>query len=378
MANTLTNLIPDAYAALDIVSREITGFIPSVLRDSKADQIGTGQTLRVPVVPTATVSNITPAMALPAAVDQTVSSVTVTMTKQREAKFSWSGAQQKDINTGVGYATIKQLQIAQAIRSLVNEMEADLAAAAILGCSRAHGTAATTPFGTANDYTDAANLGRILTDNGSPMDRQLIISTATGVNLRGKQATSQNATTDDILRQGVLLDINGFKIRESAALGASFTKGTGANYVLNGAHAAGATSITVKTGTGTVLVGDIVTINSRNYVVSANNIAAPGTFTINAPGLVSAGSDGDTVTLIANNSRAGVAFDRSALLLATRLPDYPEEGDIALMRETITDDRTGLSFEVSAVGGDRMVTFRVGAVWGVQAIKTAHSALLIG
>jgi len=382
MANTLSNLIPDAYAALDIVSRELTGFIPSVLRDSKADQIGAGQTLRVPVVPTATVSNISPAMSLPAAVDQTVSNVTLTLTKQREAKFSWSGAQQKDINNGVGYATIKQLQIAQAIRALVNEMEADLAAAAILGCSRAYGTATTVPFGTANDYTDASNLHRILADNGAPMsDKQLVISTAVGVNLRGKQATSQNGTDDNILRQGVLLDVNGFAIRESYSLGSTFTKGTGANYVINGTHAAGSTSIVIKTGTGTVLAGDVVSIASaggtHKYVVTTG-VSAPGTIVINTPGLVVAAADGDVVTLTSNYARAGVAFDRSSLLLATRVPDAPEEGDIAIMREIVTDPRTGLSFEVSAVGGDRMVTFRVGAVWGVSAIKPAHAALLIG
>ena len=46
MANTLTNLIPDAYAALDVVSRELTGAIPGVQRDASADRLATNQTLR--------------------------------------------------------------------------------------------------------------------------------------------------------------------------------------------------------------------------------------------------------------------------------------------------------------------------------------------
>jgi len=188
MANTLTNLIPDTYVALDVVSREITGFIPSVLRDSKADQVSVNQTLRIPITPTATVSDITPAMSIPAAVDQTVTNATLTITKQREAKFSWSGVQQKDIDTGPGYVSLKQTQIAQAIRALVNEIETDLAVVALANASRGYGTAGTTPFGTAADYTAASNMHRILADNGAPMsDKQLVISTAAGANLRGKQ-----------------------------------------------------------------------------------------------------------------------------------------------------------------------------------------------
>lgn len=51
MANTLTSLIPDAYAALDVVSRELVGFIPSVARDPKADQVAVNETLRIPAAP---------------------------------------------------------------------------------------------------------------------------------------------------------------------------------------------------------------------------------------------------------------------------------------------------------------------------------------
>ena len=73
MANTLTNLIPDFYAALDVVSRELTGFIPAVQRDPLADRCALNATMRSIVAPAnAAAGNVTPAMSLPAAADQTV------------------------------------------------------------------------------------------------------------------------------------------------------------------------------------------------------------------------------------------------------------------------------------------------------------------
>ena len=49
MANTLNNLIPDLYAALDKVSRELVGFIPAVGRNSGAERASVGENVRVPV-----------------------------------------------------------------------------------------------------------------------------------------------------------------------------------------------------------------------------------------------------------------------------------------------------------------------------------------
>ena len=160
MANTLTNLIPDAYVALDVVSRELTGFIPAIARDPSADQVAIGQTLRIPQTPANGAGmDATPAMSLPSAADQTIGNKSLTITKNRMFPFSWNGEEQKAVSAGINFLTYKQDQIAQAIRACFNEMESDIALAAKNGASRAYGTAGTTPF--ASDLSDPANIKKI-------------------------------------------------------------------------------------------------------------------------------------------------------------------------------------------------------------------------
>ncbi len=127
--------------------------------------------------------DITPAMAFPAAADQTIGNVQVTITKQRAFPFNWSGEEQRAVQGGPGYLTIKQDQIAQAFRAALNEMEADVWAAVRKAASRAYGTAGTAPF--ASDLKDPANVKKILDDNGAPAsDRHLVIDTTAGAAMR--------------------------------------------------------------------------------------------------------------------------------------------------------------------------------------------------
>lgn len=379
-ATGLTNLIPDCYAALDVVSRELVGFLPAVMRTSSAERLAVGaNALRSGITPAnAAGGDITPSMSLPSASEQTIANASCQITKSRFFPFSWSGEDQLGVEQGPGYLTVKQDQIAQAMRAAVNEMEADLAATARKGASRAYGTSGTTPF--ASDLSASAEIAKILDDNGAPQvpyPRHLVINTKTTAKLRTlTQLTKANEAADTtMLRQGELLDIHGFKFRQSAQL-TTVTKGTGTSYVVNGATAKGATTITLKTGSGTVLAGDVITLNGVQYVVKTGT-AAPGDIVIQAPGLLAAAADGDTVT-INNNFTPNVAFTGNALLLATRLPALPKEGDLAIMRETITDARSGISFEVAVYGGYRMVTYHISVAWGQTVLKPEHVALMLG
>jgi len=380
--NTITGLVPEIYEALDIVSRELTGMIPSATMNASANTAQVGQAIRVDVEPAGNVGNITPAMVVPDPTGQTSGFTDITITKSRAAEFGFNGEDQKGLNTGAGYGSVRANKIAQAIRAVTNEVETDLCGLQST-FSRAHGAAGTTPFGTANDYTDASNALRILKDNGAPLqDNQLVINTAAGVNLLGKQANVADAGSDSILRQGVLLDINGMPIRESAQVNTVAAVGTSANAVTTAGHAVGSTSIVLKAaGTGTILAGDVITFagDSNKYVVATGAGAVSGaTIVLAAPGLQQALPVGDKAITIVAASARNMAFNRSAIVLAARAPARPQEGDMASDVIVITDPRSGLSMEFSMYKGYRKVRYEVGLAWGVKNIKPEHTALLLG
>lgn len=386
MANTLTNLVPDLYAALDVVSRELVGMIPSVTMDARVDRAAEGQSVRVPIVPTNSSSSITPAMSVPAAADQTIDNVAIVINKAKAVPFSWEGNEQVGLNSGVGYGNIRVNQIAQAMRTLVNEIEADLCGLQS-SFSRAYGTAATTPFGTAGDFTDASQVLKILKDNGSPLfDNQLVVNTSAGANFLGKQGNSSVQFDASIMRQGVFQTVSGMDIRESGQV-VTQTAGAMASATTSAsALTVGQTVLPLATaGTGVVAAGDVITLanDTNKYVVTSvsfagANPASGDTITIAAPGLLKAQASATRAITVVATSARNMAFNRSAIVLATRMPQRPQEGDMALDVMTIQDPRSGLAFEVSIYPGYRKIRYEIALAWGVKNIKPAHTALLLG
>jgi hypothetical protein len=378
MANTLTNLAPDLYEALDTVSRELVGFIPSVTLDASVARAALNETVRSFATPASTAEDVTPGQLPPDDGDQSIGNVTITISKSRSVPFRWTGEEQKGMNHGPGYRNIRLDQIKQAFRTLANEIDSFIGGLAINGSSRAWGTAGTTPF--ASDLSDPANLRKILSDNGAPLsDLQLVINTTAGAKVRSlAQLTKANeAGTTQLREQGILLNIHGFTLRESAGVNVH-TAGTGTSYVTNGTQAKGATTIAVQTGSGTILAGDVISFaadTADKYVVGT--ALAAGNLGINNPGLVAAIAGSNAVT-VGGSYTGNVGFARSAIVLSTRQPALPEEGDMADDRMTLVDPRSGLAFEVAMYRQYRRVRYEVAIAYGASVIKPEHVATLLG
>lgn len=380
MSNTLTQLIPDLYQSLDIVSREMAGFIPSITLDPSAERAALNQPIRIPLTPASKGEDVKPGQLPPDDGDQDIGNVPLTITRSRVVPFRWEGEQQKGIKSGPGYKGIRQDQITQAMRTLVNEIEVDLGQL-FRRASRATGEAGKTPF--KDTLTDTAQVRKILTDNGAPLsDLQCVIDTTSGAALRTMaQLTKANeAGTTSLRAQGTLLELHGFTLRESAGV----AQNTGVRLdklTADGDLKTGQTFVTLtKNAEGKIpgldkaMKGCLLLLGKHKYVVA--NVAPDGVH-IYSPGLREDVDAGAKIEVISEFT-ANFAFSRSAIILATRAPALPEEGDMADDRIMITDPRTGMSFEVSMYKQYRRVRYEVAAAWGCQNIKPEHSAILLG
>jgi hypothetical protein len=387
--NTLTGLIPTLYESLDIVSREMVGFIPAVTHNASADRAALNQSILVPIAPPTTLTDNTPGVTSPDLGDQTIGNVPMLISKSKSASIRWNGEQQLGMKTAGTYGSLLANQFAQAFRALTNQIEIDLWTAAYQGASRAYGTAGTAPFGTAGDLSDVAQIRKILDDNGTPQsDLQLVLVSSAVANLRGKQTILlkvNEAGSSALLRSGSISDVplEGFALHNSNAI-SPVIAGTGASYVTSGSTAIGTNGIALVTGTGTVNPGDVVTFAAdtvNKYVVNAG-VSAPGTITIGAPGALKTIATANAMTIGAGYT-ANVGFSRSAMQLITRPPATVldmngKSADMAEDMMLLTDPYSGITYEVSLYPQYRQMLIQVSLAWGVANIKPNHTAILMG
>lgn len=392
MANTLTliGFTELLFAARDQVAAEPCAFLNSVVVNSGWEGVsinGTVSSFRT-AQPTLNAS-YTPAMSLPAGDDQTITMDTVQIAQVANVKIPFVGETWKQIENTAGREAVKNDMFAQAFRKIRNTIEAHIGTTIYKGASRATGTAGTTPFASSHASVNAVR--QILLDNGAPIEdgmTSLVISTTAGTNLRNLSHLYKvnEGGNESLLRRGVLQDISGIAIKESAGV-ATHTKGTLSSSPTSASagFALGATDITLtaSVGTGTIVAGDALSIandTSNVYVVKTGTADAStaATIVLNQPGLRKATGASTRALSLAADYTANVAFHKSAVELVMRPPALPPGGDIAQDRITMYDEKTGLVFEVALYGGYGMNVIDITTFYQAKVWKPEYVATLLG
>lgn len=384
----LNTLVPTMYRALNTVARELAGGIMGVTRDSNAQQVAIGQKIEFPISAKAGLRDVKAQANVPETTASDIDSKVLEITKAKAADVLYTGNEQ--LALGSSYQMILQDQLTEAMRSIVNEIEADLVSIAVSegeNAGNAIGVKTTVPFGT--DIKMFTEAYKKLQDNGAGMsDLQAVLNTSASMNVRNLVQLQRvdNSGNDSLLRQGIIGNLMGFNIRESAGF-KTHTKGTSgttsdsaplAKYKTNGIARKGTAKIAIDTGAGTFVQGDIVTFgdDTTKYIV-ASDVASGGTVLQLVTPLQKDVADNTDIT-IGDNYMASVVFPRNAIWLATRTCPLPQGGDKAIAARTITDPMTGLSFGISLYPGYKQNQIEVSSAWGVGVIKPEFVVPILG
>lgn len=379
MGNTLTVLQPTLFSVAQEVSNEPFGIIAGINTNFDDKGVAIGDKVTVPVAPVRAAGTYAPTMNLnngSAGADAIAGSVDVEITANRYTSWHLTGEQEKSLQNGGNDQEWFRQIVAQGMRTLRNEADAAAYAAIKVGASKALGTAGVTPFATGID--ELADMNNLLYTQGAPMvDAQFVMSPAarakfmkTGV----YQLAYANGSEAD-RKAGILTREFGFSLRASAGITAH-TSGAAANYATNGGENAGATSITVGTGTAPILAGDVFSLADRSgeqYVVSTA-LTGAGELLINRPGLYGATATAQAVTFTGNYTPC-LAFERSAVVGVFRPPYIPANANI---EQVLVSDQYGMTYLLCRVIGDGVVTWRLHLAYGIKVVQPEHVALYLG
>ena len=178
MINSLTPLIPAFIGNFVDVLRESTP-LSAVSTGFGEASVPLGGTVQVPYSAPVSGATITPGATSSDPGGVTVNAATITMNKNRKFAFGLTGDDQ--LRAASMGADFKSLQMKQAVRTLINEVWADVAALHVYA-SEAFGMAGATPFASDLSVLVAARKG--LRDSLTSLDGlSLIMDTAAEANL---------------------------------------------------------------------------------------------------------------------------------------------------------------------------------------------------
>jgi hypothetical protein len=382
MPNTLGPIVPKILARGLMTLREKCVLPRLVNGDYSQDAAKFGATIDVPIPTAQPATDVVPGPTPPNPTNNNMVTVQIPLNRWKKSDFYLTDKEMREIDRNQAFLP---MQVSEAIRSLANQVNADIHAEykGIYGFYI--GTAPTDPpFNTTDGVTSATNARKILNQQLCPLQNRRGVlnfdAEAAALALPAfsnvEQVGEQQAKIEGVIGRKFGID---WYADDQVATHVSTPLTAGAATV-NGAHAVGAGS-TDNGRTGTVSIakatnasplvrGDILRFagDSQTYVVVADvNLIVGNTAVQISPALKVAKAGGEAMTLEATHV-ANLVFHRDAFAFANRPAAeglFAGGNDISQM----TDPQTGISMALEVSRQHHQVVWEFSILYGTKLVR---------
>lgn len=376
MANNLVNVIPQILAQGLLALRGLTVLPRLVNRDYENAAASKGDTIDVPIPSAIPAQDVAPGATPPATADIGPTKVAIPLNNWKEAPFYLTDKDQTEAIRGV-----LPMQASEAVASLAEAVNASIFAEypGIYGFA---GAAGTTPF--ASDVSAATEARKVLLNQKAPLAFRRIVldpdAEANALGLRAFQDASFRGDTAGII-EGQIGRKLGFDFFVDQQV-PSHVAGTASGATTDAAgYAIGVKTVTLAVaGTGTILVGDVITFagDDQTYVVTAGDTDVSNGGTISfEPGLAQAIPTSATAITLKATHVVNLAFHRDAFALATR-PLEAEGNGLGNIIMSQADPVSGLALRLEVAREHKRTRWSFDILWGVKLVRPALACRVAG
>lgn len=376
MANTWTEVIPKLLAQGLMALRQ-QAIMPRLVNRAYETMAGEkGSTIDVPIPSAIAVQDVAPAATPPSTADSAPTKVAILLDKWKEAPFYLTDKEMLEVMNG----TIP-MQASEAVKAIANQIDNDILALykEVYGYS---GTAGSTPFAT--DLSAYLAARKTLANQLAPLDPRFAVinpdAEANALGLRAFQDASFRGDSEGIINGQIGQKLGALWVMDQNI--PTHTAGTAAGATTNNAgYALGIKTVTLASaGTGTVLVGDIITFagDTQTYVVTTgdSDVSNGGTLSFE-PGLKVAIPASNTAITLKASHVVNLVFHRDCFALAMRPFTGADPMGIGQFQSAI-DPVSGLVLRLEVSREFKRTRFSYDALYGVKCVRRELGTRLAG
>ena len=378
MANTFTDVIPILLAQGLATLREQCVMPRLVNTDYSNDPANVGDVVNVWIPSALAATDVTPGKDPVTPPDAQPTKVPIALNRWRKSGFHLTDKQRLEIIGGV-----QSKQAGEAVKALANDVNAFILSKYVKVGGLA-GTPGTTPFAT--DLAAAKAARAILNKQLAPMtDRRVVLDVNAEANASVLSQFLQADQRGD--QQGILAGQIGHKLGmdwfldQQIPTHTSTALSAGAATV-NGAHAAGVSTVSIAKATNTapLVVGDVITIGTgataESYAVAtATTLIVGNTAVAITQPLRRALAGGETVALAASHV-VNLAFHRDAFAFVSRPLMGASSNAENIM--SVADPVSGVTLRLEVIRQNKQDYFEYDILYGAECVRADLATRIAG